>query len=133
MLNVLRTKDIPMVRGQTMPIEFTLKDRFGTRVDLTGAAAYMWVRADIKIDASIKLSSAVTAGHRIGIIFADQSGEHRGEFTATLIPSDTSGLVALGSEDPWLFDVWVVLADGTRTPVVSLSKLPLYPEATTIA
>lgn len=130
---MLRTKDIPMVRGQTMPILFTVKDQKGARQDLTGAVAYMWIRADMKVDAAVKLASAVTSGHRVGIVLADQTAEHKGEFTVTIIPSDTQGLVALGAEDPWLYDAWVVLADTTRWPVVALSKIPLYPEATTIA
>src|ERR1041384_1165030 len=105
---MLKTRDFPMVRGQTMTVLFTVKDERKTRVDLTGAQVYLWVRADAKVDASIKLASAVTAGHRIGIILADQTADQKGEFTATFIPADTADLVAMGADDPYLYDCWVV-------------------------
>lgn len=130
---MLKSRDIQVVRGQTLPVLFTVKDHLKQRVDLTGAVAYMWIRADAKVDASIKLASAVTAGHRVGIVLADQTADHKGEFTATLIPADTQGLVALGADDPYIYDAWIVLADTTRWPVVATSKMPLYPETTTIA
>lgn len=130
---MIRTRDIAAVRGQTLPITFTVRDQFGARVPLDGAACYLWIRADMKVDAVVKLASVATTGHRVGISIADQSADHQGEFTATIIPSDTASLVALGAEDPYLYDVWVVLADGSRWPVVALSLFPLYPEATTIA
>jgi hypothetical protein len=130
---MLKTRDVSVVRGQTLPLTFTTKDHLGARVDITGAAAYTWIRADMKVDAVVKLASAVTAGHRVGIVIADQTAEHKGEFTVTLVPADTQALVALGSDDPYLYDVWLVLADATRWPLVALSKMSLYPEATTVA
>lgn len=130
---MLKTKDIPLIRGQTLPLTFTVRDQLNNRVDLTGAQAFMWIRADMKVDASVKLASVLTSGHRVGIVFADQTADHRGEFTVTIIPSDTATLVALGADDPYLYDAWVVLADGSRWPVVALSKMPLYPQSTTIA
>jgi hypothetical protein len=129
---MIRTKDIPVVRGQTLPITFTIKDQRGQRVDLTGGAVYLWVRADMKVDASIKLASQTTTDHRIGIVISDQTGEHKGECVATLVPADTAGLVALGAGDPYIYDAWVVLADGSHFPIVSASSMPLYPQATTV-
>lgn len=130
---MIKTKDLPVVRGQTLPITFVVKDQKGARVDLTGATAYMWIRADMKVDASVKLASATTTDHRVGIVISDQTGATKGEFVVTLIPADTSGLVALGADDPYLYDAWVVLADTTRWPVVSLSRMPLFPQGTTIS
>ncbi len=130
---MIKTRDMPMVRGQTLPLTFTVKDQRGERVNLTGATAYMWIRADMKVDAVVKLASAATTGHRVGIVLADQTADHKGEFTATVIPSDTANLIALGTSDPYLYDAWVVQSDGSRWPVIALSLMPLYPEATTIA
>lgn len=130
---MIKTRDISVIRGQTLPILFIVRDHLKQRQDLTDAVAYLWVRADAKVDASIKLASATTDDHRIGIVFADQTADHKGEFTATLIPEDTQGLVALGADDPYIYDAWVVLVDGSRWPVVATSKMPLHPETTTIA
>ena len=129
---MIRTRDITLVRGQTMAITFTARDERSNRVDLTGATCYMWIRADIKVDAVVKLASTATPGHRVGITVADQTADHKGEFTATLVPADTQDLVALGAEDPYMYDAWVVLADGSRWPVIALSLMPIYPQATTI-
>lgn len=128
---MIKTREIPLTRGQTMPITITVKDGRGNRLDLTGAKAYMWITADIKVPALVKLASEVTADHRVAIVFLDQTGEHRGDMVVTMIPSDSSGFVALGNEDPYLFDVWIVTAAGERFPVLSLSRMPVFPQATT--
>lgn len=127
---MIKTKEISVVRGQTLPILFVCKDSRGQRKDLTGARVYMWIRADMKTDPVVKLASQLTAEHRIGIAIDDQTGEHKGEFTATLIPDDTLNLVALGADDPYLYDTWVVDGAGAQYPVVATSKMPLYPQVT---
>lgn len=128
---MITTSNQRMTRGQTLAFEFTLRDNRGRLVDLTGAFVYLWIRADLKVDASVKLASADTALHRIGIVIADQTGSDRGKFTATLIPSDTSSLVAMGADDPYLYDVWIIDATGARFPVITTSTLDLYPQITT--
>jgi len=128
---MIKTRDIPIVRGQTFVARFTVKDQSGARVDLTGATAYMWIRADIKVDAVVKLASAATTGHRVGIVIADQTGANKGDFTVTGIPADTINFVALGASDPYIYDAWVVLVDGTKWPVTALSLMPCYPQVTT--
>jgi len=131
---MIKTKDITVTRGQTMPILFTARDQNGARKDITGAAAYMAIRADMKVAPSVQITSVDPAptGWRVGIVIADQTGPNMGDFTATLVPDDTQALVALGASDPYLYDVWLVLADGSRWPVVAQSRMPLDPEVTTI-
>lgn len=131
---MIKTRDVILVRGQTAQITFTLRDHLNARVDLTGAQAYLAIRADMKVPPLVQLSSVSSppAGWRTGVVIADQTGEHKGEFTVTIIPADTQSLVALGISDPYLYDAWVVLADGSRWPVVSTSRMPLFPEVTTI-
>jgi hypothetical protein len=128
----MKTKDIQMVRGQHLAITFTVKDNRGSPLDLTGALVYLWITADMKVDAAVKLSSAVTAGHRVGIVVAPDQAANKGQFTATAIPADTASLVALGADDPYLYDVWVVDSTGQRYPVIATSRLALYPQVTTV-
>lgn len=128
----MNTSDINMIRGQTLAITFTAKNISG-KIDLTGASVFMHVRADMKVDASLKLASAAAASHRVGIaIDVDQVGSGKGRFVVTLIPADTETLVALGHDDPYFYDVWVRLGDGSEFPVVTTSKLNLYPQVTTV-
>lgn len=68
-------------------------------------------------------------GWRTGIVISTQTGATIGEFTATLIPSDTAGLVALGDDDPWLYDLWLSLG-GNTYPIVTTSRAAIYPEIT---
>lgn len=130
---MIRTKDMPLVIGQTLPITFTVRDQLNNRISLTGATAYLSILADVKVPPVVKLASSVTAGYRVGIVLADQTADHKGEYTATIIPTDTQGFVPLGAEDPYLYDSWVVLADGSRWPAIALSKMPCYRTATTLA
>lgn len=128
---MIKTKDIAVTRGQTLPITFTVKDQNGNAQDLTGAAAYFWVRADMKVDAQIKLASQVTALHRVGVTISDQTGQYKGQFVVTMIPADTSALVALGADDPYFYDAWLVDVSGNKFPVIATSRMPLYPQVTT--
>lgn len=129
---MITTKDLRMTRGQTLAVKFTVKDAKRLPVDLTSAKAYLWVRADMKVDATIKLSSYVLAAHRVGIVIAPDQVANKGEFTATFIPADTNALVALGADDPYLYDAWIEDATGQRFPVVATSKLALYPQVSTL-
>lgn len=129
---MIKTRDFNMVRGQTKTMLFVVRDYRGQKVDLTGATAYLWMRADQKVDASVKLASAVTADHRVGIVIAADQTTNTGEFTATFIPADTASLVALGADDPWVYDAWIKDSTGQKFPVVAMSRIPLYPEITTV-
>lgn len=77
------------------------------------------------------LASGAPDGWRTGIEILAQSGATLGQFTVTLIPDDTTGLIALGDDDPWLYDVWVDIA-GDREPNITTSRVALYPEIATL-
>lgn len=130
---MLKTKNLSMVRGQTKTLTFTARDHRSQKVDLTGFEIYMAIRADVKVDPTIKLSSEDIPEWRQGIVIAPlQSSSDKGKFTVTIIPADTAELTALGADDPWLWDCWIVGPDGTRHPVIATSRLDLYPEITQI-
>lgn len=131
------TKNIQMSRGQTYSMTLYAKDDNNVLLDLTDAIVYVHVRADMKVDPQIKLASEAVDDHRIGVaIDADQTGSGKGKFVVTFVPEDTSSLAALGADDPYFYEVWVQITDEeenvTQFPVVSTSRLDLYPQVTTI-
>lgn len=125
-----------MTRGQTKTMTFRVRDSVGQPVDLTSILIYFAMRADIKIAPSVQLTNDTgqSGPWRQGIVIADQT-QQTGVFTVTIIPSDTSALVAMGDDDPWIYDVWIVDSseDGLGTlPVVDKSTMGLYPEVTVV-
>lgn len=128
----MRTKNISMTRGQTKILNLTVKDDRGARVTLTGSRVFMSIRADMKVDPIVKLASEMTTGYRIGVVISPDQDADRGECTITLIPDDTLELVALGADDPYFWDVWVVGPAGNTYPVISTSQLDLYPQVTNV-
>lgn len=132
---MITTKDLRMVRGQQFVATFTVKDTRGATVNLDAYDVYMAVRADLKVDPTLKMTSAAgpPSGWVSRIVKAlDQDGAEQGQFTLTMLPADTRSLVALGDSDPWLYDVWIQkTADETVSqPVIAMSKLALFPEIT---
>ena len=67
----MNTKHLSLTRGQTKSVKFVSLDDDAQKRDLTNATIYCAVRADIKIDPSIKLTSGVIAGWRTGIVISD--------------------------------------------------------------
>lgn len=131
----MTTFNTRMTRGQTKVMTLTVRDSKGRLVDLSTSKAYFAMRADIKIAPSVQLTSdgTQTSPWRIGIIIAsDQVGSTKGQFTVTIIPADTADLVAMGDDDPWIYDVWIVDDVIGTVPVVERSNLGLYPEVTTL-
>lgn len=128
----LRTRHRQMVRGTTLKFSHVVRDpENNAPIDLTGAKIYLCIRADIKVEPTVKLTSEdpVPATWRKGIVIEDQVTA-KGEFTVTIIPDDTKNLVALGHDDPWFYDVRVVLADGTVSQEIAMSELDIYPQIT---
>lgn len=129
---MIRTQHLQFVRGSTYSKTLIARDENSNAYDLTGAAIYLAMRADIKIDPSVKLTSAAAvAGWRQGIVINDQNVS-KGLYTLTFVPADTLSLVALGHDDPWLYDVKIVMADGSVITDVALSNVDLYPESTVV-
>ena len=122
-----------MTQGQTKTITLRVRDSNGQPVNLTGDKIYFAMRADVKIAPSVQLTmtSPPEEGFRTGIVIADQT-QYPGQFMITLIPSDTASLVALGDDDPWIYDVWIVDDDLGTVPVVDKSTMGLYPPVTIV-
>lgn len=55
---MITTKDLRMVRGQQFVATFTVKDTRGATVNLDAYDVYMAVRADLKVDPTLKMTSA---------------------------------------------------------------------------
>lgn len=129
----MKTKHIQMTRGQTFTWTETSRDDKGLTRDLTDAKIYLAVRADMKIAPSFKLCSETPApaNHRIGIVIRDQL-TYPGQYVVTIIPSDTSSLVALGHDDPWFYDIKILMSDGTVVQDISVSNLDLYAQVTDV-
>lgn len=124
----LRTRHIRMVRGTTLKFSHIVRDDVTNQpIDLTGAKVELLIRADMKIDATVKLTTEAPAPAtwRTGIVIDNQVSA-KGQFTVTIIPADTAGLVALGHDDPWFYDVKVTLGAVIR-PEIATSELDIYP------
>lgn len=128
------TNHIAFTRGQTFSVTRKALDENGRPRNLTGAKIYLACRADMKIAPTFKLCSedpAPDGTWRIGIVISDQS-QHPGQYVYTFAPVDTSALVALGHDDPWLYDVRMKMADNTIVQDVETSNLDLYPQVTDV-
>jgi len=127
---MLKTNHVQLVRGSSLPITRIARDDKNRPIDLTGATIYLAVRADVKVAPTFKLiSGSPPEGWREGIVIDDQS-TYPGQYTYTFEPEDTEGLVALGHDDPWLYDVKIKLADETVIVDVAMSNFDLYPQMT---
>lgn len=119
---MIKTYDLRKVRGTTIRLKLTVKDEAGQKVDLTGATVHLRVRTDLKAAALISKSSPST-----GITISNQT-TNKGECVATLAPGDTAAL----QPGDYVWDSWVVEADGDRFAVIAPSKLTLIQEVTTL-
>ncbi len=129
------TKRLSLIRGQTLVVELTAKDEDGARVDLTDATIYAWVLADMKLastQASIKLASAATAGHRVGIVLDDDQVANPGDYVITFTPEDTESLTPGGSNDPYFWGVMIKDVDGNEWSHVNPSFFDLHQTAVVV-
>lgn len=125
----MKTHHIQMTRGSSFSFTRVARDDKQRPINLTGAEIFLSVRADLKIAPTFNLTSrdSPPEGWREGIVIEDQE-ETVGVYTVTFTPEDTESLVALGHDDPWLYDVTIRLADGTIIKDISNSNLDLYPQ-----
>lgn len=128
---MIRTDHVQVVRGSTFSRTRICRDDNNRPVDLTNAKVYLAVRADVKIAPSIKITSDDPAptGWTVGVEISNQT-EDIGEYTWTIVPADTTSLVALGHDNPWLYDIKIELEDGSVIVDVSMSNFDLYPQMT---
>lgn len=118
------TKDIRMNAGQTIQVRLTARDAKGAPTTLTGATVYLSVTADLKVAPLFTLQSPGD------IVIADQSGAEKGKCTATIAAARTADLIAMGDSDPYFWDAWVVDIAGAQYPIISTSRLSLFPPVT---
>ncbi len=130
----MSTFNTRMTRGQTKSMTLTVRDSRGRPADLTDAKVYFAMRADIKIAPSVQLTSDSdqTSPWRLGISVLAQTGELKGKFVITIIPDDTIDLVALGDDNPWIWDAWIVDEVLGTVPVIDQSNMGLYPQVTIV-
>jgi len=121
---MITTMALTCVRGQTLPLVATVRDYKNQLVDLTGATCYLTVRTDEKAAAAL---IALQTGS--GIVLADQTGALKGQFTATILPTQTLSLEV----GDYVWDMWVVDATGNKYPVIATSRFTLLHQVTTPA
>lgn len=126
------TKRLRATRGQTLSFTEICRDAdTGQPVDLTGKRVHWAMRADMKVQATVRLTSQdpLPDGWRAGVEILAQEGSTLGKYRVTLIPSDTENLVALGASDPWLHESWIEEGDESgRQPHITASTLDLDPQ-----
>lgn len=116
------TNAFKVIRGSTKSFNMITKDEDGNVLDLTGGRVLFTVKRDIEDPTPlIQKDSRVTGQIVI-------TNPRAGSVAIKLVPADTAKL------DPrlYLFDVWVVLADGSRYPVVPPSELEVVQSVTVI-
>lgn len=124
----MKTNHIQIVRGSSYSFTRIARDEKQRPYDLTGAEVWLSMRADIKVAPTVFLTSVDPFdGWRTGIVIENQE-EQRGAYTVTFEPGDTSALVALGHDDPWLYDVSIKLSNGSVIKDVAMSNVDLYPQ-----
>jgi hypothetical protein len=118
---VLGTDGIEVYRNQDKRFLLAVRDASRDPVDLTGARITLTVRTTTNGTSLIVKSSTVVGEIDIAVPPTD------GLADIFFVPADTVGLTA-GS---YVYDVWVVLADGTQQPVINPSPFNLLDPITT--
>lgn len=99
---------IEIYRGASKTFELEVLDAANSAVDLTGGRVVLTVKCDEKNDPLIQKDSAV------GPAQVELTHPKEGKAEIKFVPSDTQAMTT----GEYLFDVWVVLASGVRSPVI---------------
>jgi len=100
---------IEIYRGASKIYELEVVDGEEHVVDLTGARVVFSVKCSLSDAAPL-----IQKDSDVGATEIDISHPKEGKAEIKLLPSDTQNLDA----GEYIFDVWVVLASGTRGPVI---------------
>lgn len=100
---------IEIYRGASKTYELEVVDGEDAPVDLTGARIVFTVKCDLSDPAPL-----VQKDSQAGPTQIDITHPKEGIAEIKLLPSDTQTMDA----GEYIFDVWVVLASGTRGPVI---------------
>lgn len=115
--------EIEIYRGASKTFELHVTDAEETDVDLTGARVIFSVKCDLS-DAAPLIQKDSNAG--AGEVDINHPKEGKAEIK--LVPSDTQNM----DVGEYVFDVWVVLASGTRSPVVAPSPFKVVAGVTVL-
>lgn len=113
---------IQIVRGASRTLELTVTDDNNAPVDLTNGKLYLSVKV-APLDERALLQKTSADPLQIDI-FAPRSGKAKIYFQ----PADTANL----DTHEYVFDVWAVLANGRRYPVIQPSVFAVQPGVTRI-
>lgn len=114
---------LEVVKGSSRTLPLVVTDpSTGEAVNLTSSMIYFTVKRKIS-DPIPLIQKTTTLSSEIAL-----TAPREGKAEIYLLPSDTIRLDA-GS---YLFDVWVILADGKRHPVVPPSSFEVRPSVTVL-
>lgn len=115
--------EIEIYRGASKTYELHVTDAEEADVDLTGARVILTVKCDLSDPAPL-----IQKDSDVGAAQIDINHPLEGKAEIKFVPSDTQTLDA----GEYVFDVWVVLASGTRSPVVSPSPFKVVAGVTVL-
>lgn len=101
--------EVEIYRGSSKTYELEVVDGDEAAVDLTGARIVLTVKCDVADPAPL-----IQKDSQAGATQVDINHPKEGRAEIKFAPSDTQTL----DVGEYVFDVWVVLASGTRGPVV---------------
>jgi hypothetical protein len=117
-MSILYPKNaITIIRGSSKTLKLTVSDENNALVNLTGATIYFSVKVSDRDSHPLFQKSTLNPAQ------AEITVPREGVALIYLQPSDTQNL------DPheYLFDVWAILANGKRYPVVQPSIFAVQP------
>ena len=101
--------EIEIYRGSSKTYELEVVDGEDHAVDLTGARVVFSVKCDLVDPAPL-----IQKDSQVGAAQIDITHPKEGIAEIKLVPSDTQTM----NPGEYIFDVWVVLASGTKGPVI---------------
>lgn len=113
---------VDIIQGSSRTLELTVVDDADAVIDLTGAKIYMSVKSDLASQYPIiqKVST--------NVLECEITTPKGGVAQIYLNPSDTQTL----DPDVYMYDVWVVLADGRRYAIIEQSPFTVRQGVTVI-
>jgi hypothetical protein len=115
--------EIEIYRGASKTFELHVTDAEEEDVDLTGARVIMSVKCDLSDPSPIFQKDSNAGASQIDITTPKE-----GKAEIKLVPSDTQTM----DVGTYVFDIWVVLASGTRSPVVAPSPFKVVAGVTVL-
>jgi hypothetical protein len=108
--NILGSENqIELVRGSSKTYELEVLDEDGTAVDITGSRVVLTVKCS-----ATDRSPLIQKDSAAGVAQVELTAPREGKAAIKFVPSDTQTL----DVGKYIFDVWVVLVSGFRSPVI---------------